>query len=34
MSFPHLFLFNKADFYFLRVRSKILKEYARYLIIY
>ena len=34
MLFPYLFLFSKADFYFLRVRSIILKEYTRYLIIY
>ena len=34
MSFPYLFLFGKADFYFLRVRSMTLKEYARHLITY
>ena len=32
--FPYLFPFGKADFYFLRVRSVILKEYTRHLITY
>ena len=32
--FPYLFLFSKADFYFPRVRSVILKEYIRHLITY
>ena len=34
ISFPHLFSFNKANFYFIYVRSITLKEYTRHLITY